>query len=109
MLQAESDVFAALGDETRLNLVTLLSDGTERRITELAAPISISRQAVSKHLKILERAGLVAAQRVGRETRYRLKPETLSDAQTYLATLSEQWDRALKQLQTHVDEDSEKG
>ena len=109
MLQTESNVLAALGDETRLGLVTLLSDGAERRITELAAPASISRQAVSKHLKVLEQAGLVAAQRVGRETRYRLKPETLSDAQSYLAALSAQWDRTLSRLQAHVEETSEEG
>ena len=109
MLQTESDVFAALGDETRLSLVTLLSDCTERRITELAAPTPISRQAVSKHLQILEHAGLVAAQRVGREKRYKLKPETLSDAQSYLAALSEHWDRALKRLQAHVEENTNEG
>lgn len=104
MLKIESDVFAALGDETRLSLVTLLSDGAERRITELTAPTSISRQAVTKHLKVLEQAGLVAKQRVGRETRYRLKPEPLSDAQSYLATISAQWDRALTRLQALVEE-----
>ena len=109
MSQTESDVFAALGDETRLSLVTVLSDGAERRITELVAPTSISRQAVSKHLKVLEQAGLVAAQRVGRETRYRLKPETLSDAQSYLAALSAQWDRALLRLQAHIEEDTSEG
>ena len=67
-------VFAALGDRTRLHLVDRLSDGRARSIADLTEGAAITRQAVTKHLRVLERAGVVEAERVGRESRFVLRP-----------------------------------
>lgn len=93
-----STIFAALADPTRLALVKTLSDGTSRSIVALSQNGSITRQAVTKHLTVLEQAGLVEREKVGRESRFRLHPAPLVDARTYLATVSAQWDDALQRL-----------
>lgn len=97
-------VFAALGDRTRLLLVGRLSDGRARSISSLSADASMTRQAVTKHLAVLEGAGLVRRSRVGRESHYSLQPEPLADIRGYLDDVSRQWDAALGRLQTFLGE-----
>lgn len=96
--------FAALGDATRLSLVTRLSDGEPRSISQLAGDTAITRQAVTKHLRVLERAGLVRSERVGRESRFALEARRLAELRDYLDTVSRQWDDALSRLKRFVEE-----
>lgn len=100
-----AEVFGALGDPTRLRLVETLSDGQGRSISELASGIGMSRQAVTKHLKVLEGAGLVANDRVGRESRYRLDPRAIGGAAAYLDSVSRHWDEAIDRLKGFLGED----
>lgn len=96
-------VFAALGDPTRLALLERLGDGRPRSITRLAEGLEPSRQAVTKHLRVLERAGIVRSRRVGRETRFVVEPQPLRDARSYLDTVSRQWDAAIARLRLFVE------
>lgn len=95
-------VFAALGDRTRLALVHRLGDGRAHSIAALSADAAMTRQAVTKHLQVLERAGLVASARVGRESRYSLRPEPIAEMRDYLEGVSRQWDAALGRLQAFL-------
>jgi DNA-binding transcriptional ArsR family regulator len=97
-------VFAALGDETRLSLMGKLSKGTPQSISELARGSPLTRQAITKHLRVLEGARLVASVRVGRESLFELRPEPLKEIQSYLERVSEQWDHALARLKSFVEE-----
>ena len=97
-------VFAALGDRTRLYLLTRLSDGRTRSIAKLSADTSLTRQAVTKHLEVLENAGLVASSRTGRERSFTFRPEPVADARAFLDTVSAQWDDALGRLQAFVED-----
>ena len=97
-------VFAALGDETRLALVGKLSKGTRQSISELARGSPLTRQAITKHLRVLEGAHLVGSVRVGRESLFELRPEPLKEIQSYLERVSEQWDHALARLKSFVEE-----
>lgn len=96
-------VFAALGDATRLALMTRLSDGQARSITALSSDTRLTRQAVTKHLRTLERAGLVRALRRGRERRFAFAPERIDEARAYLDRVSRQWDDALFRLKAFVE------
>jgi DNA-binding transcriptional ArsR family regulator len=96
--------FAALGDRTRLALITRLSDGRARSITSLSADVDITRQGVTKHLRVLERAGLVRGTQVGRESRFALCASPLAELKSYLDTVSKQWDDALSRLKSFVEE-----
>ncbi len=98
-----ASVFAALGDRTRLSLLTTLADGQARSIATLAADTEITRQAVTKHLHVLEKAGLVESSRVGRESRFAFRPEAIADARSYLDEVSAQWDAALSRLRALVE------
>lgn len=100
---APAQVFAALGDRTRLSLLVTLSGGKRRSIASLATDTTISRQAVSKHLQVLERAGLVESIRVGRESLFAYRPEPVATARTYLDRVSAQWDEALSRLRDVVE------
>ena len=97
-------VFAALGDATRLELIARLSDGQARSITQLTDGLSLTRQGVTKHLRILEQAGIVASERIGRESRFVFTPAPISDARHYLDRVSAQWDDALRRLKAFVEE-----
>jgi len=97
-------VFAALGDTTRLALVRRLSDGTPLSIARLAEGSALTRQAVTKHLRVLQRAGVVRMQRAGRESLYRLQPTRISDMRAYLDGISRHWDDALERLRSLVEE-----
>lgn len=97
-------VFAALGDRTRLSLLMRLSDGRTRSIASLSVNTQMTRQAVTKHLHVLESAGLVRSSRIGRESRFAYRPEPVAEARTYLETVSAQWDDALGRLKALVEE-----
>jgi DNA-binding transcriptional ArsR family regulator len=101
--QSAAPVLAALGDATRLELVGRLSDGRARSIAELTDGLGLSRQGVTKHLRVLERAGIVSSIRVGRESRFRFEAAPVRSARTYLEQVSEQWDEALARLKTLVE------
>jgi len=103
-LEGRASIFAALGDATRLALVTTLVAGSSRSISQLAHGSPLTRQAISKHLRVLEEAGIVASERVGRESRFQLRPEPLNEAQAYLARVSEQWGQALERLRSFIEE-----
>lgn len=98
-----ASVFAALGCATRLALLTRLGDGREQSITELAHGIDLTRQAVTKHLRVLQHAGLVNARRSGRESRFTIQSRPISQAQDYLARVSGQWDQSLARLRSLVE------
>jgi DNA-binding transcriptional ArsR family regulator len=97
-------LFAALGDETRLRLVIRLSTGGPGSITQLSAKSDVSRQAITKHLRVLADAGLVRSTRRGREQVWDLEPRRLADAHDYLNRISRQWDEALDRLRRFVED-----
>ena len=97
-------LFAALGDETRLRLVLRLSSGGPGSITQLSAKSAVSRQAITKHLRVLADAGLVRSTRQGRAQVWDLEPGRLADAHDYLDRISQQWDAALARLKRLVEE-----
>jgi DNA-binding transcriptional ArsR family regulator len=90
-------VFGALADPTRRRLLTSLAR-QPATATDLAHDLPISRQAVVKHLTALSDAGLLARERSGRDVRYRFTPEPLSDAASWMADVSAQWDERLTSL-----------
>ncbi len=97
-------VFAALGDVTRIQLVDRLGQGEPRSIAQLAEGLGLSHQGVTKHLKVLEGAGLVRGDKVGRERRYVGTSEQLHAARAYLDDVAGQWDAALQRLQAFVED-----
>jgi len=97
-------VFAALADPTRLRMVIDLGDHGPRSLVRLAGTTSLTRQAVSKHLRVLENAGLVDSARMGRERIWRLDARKLGDAGSALELASRRWDAALERLRTQVEE-----
>lgn len=101
--RSHAPVFAALGDETRLLLLAKLSGARLLSISQLTVGTQLSRQAITKHLRVLEQAGLVHGSRAGRESLFELDPAPLSEARTYLDLVSEQWDEALGNLKTFVE------
>jgi DNA-binding transcriptional ArsR family regulator len=96
-------VFAALGDTTRLWLVTRLCDGGPLSIAALTEGAQMTRQAVTKHLRVLESAGLVRSSRRGRESFWQLEQRRLGEARRYLDLISLQWDEALGRLRKLVE------
>lgn len=102
-IQKQADVFAALGDPTRLSLVTKLIDGQLHSITHLADGTQMTRQAVTKHLTVLQNVGLVSKVKDGRESLYELDPEPLKTMQEYLDIIASQWDEALNNLKLFVE------
>lgn len=99
-------LFAALGDDVRFTLVRSLSDAGPQSIADLARRTPVSRQAVTKHLRVLESVGLASSRRAGRERIWELRPRRLGDAQRYLESISRQWDDALERLRAHVEDPS---
>ncbi len=99
-----SQLFAALGDETRLRLVFRLCDGGPASITGLTAGSRVTRQAITKHLHVMQHAGLVRSARHGRETIWQLERHRLEDARHYLDLISKQWDNALSRLRNFVEQ-----
>lgn len=96
-------VFAALGDVTRLELLSRLSDGNQHSIVQLADGLSLTRQGVTKHLHVLRKAGVVSCERIGRESRFAISPDPIAKARDYLAHASAQWDAAIERLRASVE------
>lgn len=96
-------VFIALGDETRLRIVNRLSREGPLSISRLTDGSQLTRQAVTKHLRVLADAGLVRGQRRGRERIWRIRARKLDDARRYLQEISAQWDDAIARLQAFVE------
>jgi len=96
-------LFAALGDETRLALLRKLSDAGPASISALAGDFHVSRQAVTKHLQLLEDARLIEGKRVGREHLWSLNPSRLAEAQRRLDLIGRGWDAALARLKSHLE------
>lgn len=97
-------VFAAFGDEMRLALVAKLCAGQPHSISQLTEGSRLTRQAITKHLRVLERAGIVRSVRHGRETRFEFDPEPIAGMKEYLDSVSAQWDQALGRLKAFVEE-----
>jgi len=97
-------IFAALGDETRLRIVLRLCDEGPLSITGLTAGSKVTRQAIAKHLRVMEAAGLVQSKRHGRESVWQLEQRRLRNARHYLDLISKQWDDALGRLRKFVED-----
>lgn len=95
-------VFSAISDPTRRTVIRLLSEHGPGSATELAGRLTVSRQAVAKHLAALAEAGLVEVAEVeGREKRFRLTPAPLADAASWMASVGAEWDERLQALRRH--------
>jgi len=101
--QAHAPVFAALGDKTRLSLVAKLCRGRPYSISQLTEGSKLTRQAITKHLRVLESAGIVHSVRTGRESLFEFDPEPMGEIKEYLDLVSEQWDQALSRLKAFVE------
>jgi len=97
-------LFAALGDETRLRLLELLCELGPTSISRLAAGFSVTRQAITKHLQVMEQAGVVRSAKLGRESVWQFEQERLEQARLYLIQISEQWDESLERLRRLVED-----
>ena len=103
-LRTRASVFAALGDETRLSVLAKLCRGEPQSISRLTIGTHLSRQAVTKHLRVLEEVGLVKGKRDGRENVYELLPVRLQKARAHLESISKQWDDTLGRLADFVED-----
>lgn len=101
--RAHALIFAALGDATRLAIVAKLSTGPPRSISQLTAGSRLTRQAITKHLRVLESSGLVRSVRSGRESLFEFHLEPVEDLKKYLDFVSAQWDHALVRLESFVE------
>ena len=96
-----STTFAALGDETRREILAQLANG-EARLSDLAEPFEMSQTAVSKHVRVLVKAGLAEVEKRGRSRHCRLKADGLREASEWLAEYREFWTQQLEKLATHL-------
>ncbi len=97
-------LFTALGDETRLHLVSRLCREGPLSIARLTEGTRLTRQAVTKHLRVLSEAGLAASARSGREQRWAIQEGRLTEVRRLLAQISSQWDDALGRLRAFIEE-----
>jgi DNA-binding transcriptional ArsR family regulator len=102
--RAPAAIFAALGDHTRLSLVGLLSTGEPRSISQLTRGTGLTRQAITKHLHVLARVGVVRSVRHGRESRFQFDPQPMTELSEYLDFVSQRWDQALSRLKSFVED-----
>src|SRR5687768_6228386 len=102
--EATARVFAALGDPTRLDLVALLCARGPQPIARLTEATDVTRQAVTKHLRVLEESGMVRREGEGRGSVWSLEPGRLDDARRWIDGVSAQWDDALARLRRHVED-----
>jgi len=102
--QARAPVFAALGDQTRLQLVAKLSNGEPHSISQLTSGSRLTRQAITKHLHVLEKVGVVRCVRSGRQTLFEFDPQPIAEVREYLESVSKQWDEALARLKKFVED-----
>ncbi|MCV7197283.1 ArsR/SmtB family transcription factor [Mycobacterium angelicum] len=96
-------LFDALGDPNRLRIIVRLCHAGPSSTSQVTQGISITRQAATKHLQLLESAGLVTSCRRGRERLWMVQTEPLARASDYLAQLSLRWDAAMDRLRAHVE------
>ena len=101
--RAHAPIFAALGDETRLALVARLSVGSPQSISRLTEGTMLTRQAVTKHLRVLESVEIVHCIRRGRKSLFEFDPEPIHELRKYLDRVSEEWDQALARLKSFVE------
>ncbi|HEX4172765.1 MAG TPA: metalloregulator ArsR/SmtB family transcription factor [Acetobacteraceae bacterium] len=103
--QNTATIFAALGDSIRLAIVARLCDGGPLPTVQLKRGTDLSRQAITKHLRILEDVGLVRSKRVGRDRSWQIEARQLAKTRAYLERISAQWDARLERLRTFVEDD----
>jgi DNA-binding transcriptional ArsR family regulator len=104
-VRAKAAVFAALGDETRLSLLVRLCNGQRYSIAELTEGTKLTRQAVTKHLRVLERVRMVHGTREGRQSMFQFDPQPVIEMKEYLEMVSRHWDVALARLKSLVESD----
>ena len=102
--RVHAPVFAALGDQTRLLLIAKLCGGQPSSISQLTKGSGFTRQAITKHLRVLERAEIVHSVRKGRESLFEYDPKPAEEIKQYLDLVSEQWDQALLRLKAFVEQ-----
>jgi DNA-binding transcriptional ArsR family regulator len=103
--RAKAAIFAALGDETRLSLLSRLCSGQRYSIAELTEGTKLTRQAVTKHLRVLERVRIVHGTREGRQSLFQFDPHPVIEMKEYLELVSKQWDIALARLKSFAESD----
>jgi ArsR family transcriptional regulator, cadmium/lead-responsive transcriptional repressor len=101
-VQDPGPVFAALADPTRRAVLRAVAAHGTATATELTEEVEVTRQAVAKHLRVLSDAGLVAAERAGKEQRYRVTPAPFTDAVAWMAEVGAAWDARLERLATRT-------
>jgi|SRR5579864_4424328 len=102
--QSRAPAFAALGDKTRLSLLAKLCGGQPYSISQLTEGSRLTRQAITKHLRVLERAGFVRSVHRGRESLFKFDPQPIGEIKEYLDFVSGQWDQALCRLKSFVED-----
>lgn len=102
-VRTRASLFAALGDPTRLAMLARLAKGEAQSISRLTAGTDLTRQAVTKHLRVLQGAGVVRCIRVGRESRFALELKPIDDVRAYLDQVCRQWDDGLARLKAFVE------
>jgi DNA-binding transcriptional ArsR family regulator len=100
-------IFAALADPVRRSLLLKLAENSPKTATQLAEDYPITRQGIRKHLRILEEAGLVAVEQMGREKRYRLTPAPLSELEQWIENVNAKWDERLLRLKSMLEDAGE--
>jgi DNA-binding transcriptional ArsR family regulator len=101
---AAAPLFDALGDPNRLRIVVRLCESGPSSTSQVTEAVSVTRQAATKHLELLQAAGLVASDRRGRERIWTLQTRPLIDAGDYLTQLSRRWDAAIDRLRAYVED-----
>lgn len=99
------DVYSAVADPTRRELIRMLSESDELPLYELTSAFDMGRTAISKHLTVLKEAGLVSERKVGRETRYRLTPEPLQEIQDWISYYERFWGVRIAQLKSLLEDE----
>ena len=101
--RAQAPVFAALGDETRLMLLGKLASGERFSISQLTEGTALTRQAITKHLRVMERVRIVRCVRRGRESLFEFQPQAVAELREHLEQVSAQWEQALLRLKAFVE------
>ena len=95
---ADDELWEAMADPTRRKLLDLLVARGQATATTLTAEMPVSRQAISKHLLLLQRVGLIDGHREGREVRYQVREQRLAEATSALSEVADRWDRRLRAI-----------
>jgi DNA-binding transcriptional ArsR family regulator len=101
------DVFVALADPTRRDLLDLLREG-DRSVNELASEFDVTRPAISQHLRVLRDHGLVGEERVGRHRYYSLRAKALREVSEWIASYEAFWDTRIDRLRTTLDKQAKR-